>query len=58
MEGGTWVGKGMRKGKGKGIQDQVWGRDRRGDQMAMRMNRNLQLNGVGRWEYHENMTEN
>jgi hypothetical protein len=40
MEGGKSNGEGMGKG--------MWGRNRRDGQMAMRMNRNLQLMGLGR----------
>jgi hypothetical protein len=40
MEGGNWVGEGI-----GGLGSEV-GRDRRGDQMAMKINRNLQLMGL------------
>jgi hypothetical protein len=44
MEGGNWVGEGMRRATGE-VSGLDVGRDRGDGQMAMRMNGNLQLVG-------------
>ena len=46
------MGRGMRGKSGSGVK-----RDRRDDQMAMRMSGNLQLTGVGSWQQLQEETE-